>query len=281
MFRPVEMMWVDLLVERGSVNECLEQLGRLRVIELQRYDRSKAPFEVIADRDSLRRLLALEHELERAVDYLPGEDAGGLEDSCWGLPTESVLPGLEQRCRDWLTRARPLGRRLREIRTRIEQLELLALALRALPPGEIAVDLLRGEDGQSYPPFVALGSAAELQSLDVPAGESIVHTYPLPDDAAGSEDGQRMLVVGVTGAAAVKDIEQGFLGCVHVLLIDQVRAGFLGNGGLDVSINVLDPEYFVAVRVFNAVLLIAFSVDSANVQQDLPQSFPHFIKLLV
>jgi V/A-type H+-transporting ATPase subunit I len=209
MFRPLEMMWVDLLVDRGSVNQCLEQLGRLRIIELQRYDRSKAPFEVVADRDSLRRLLALQQELERAADYLPAEDAGGLEDSCWGLPTESVLPGLEQRCRDWLTRALPLGRRLREARTRIEQLELLSLALEALPSGDIAVDLLRARNGQSYPPFVALGTAADLDSLDVPAGESIVRSYPLADDEQGP-DGRRMLVVGVTGAAAVKELEQGF-----------------------------------------------------------------------
>ena len=63
MFRPVEMIWVDLLVDRGSVTAALNILGRLQVIELRQYDRPHTPFDVASEPGLLERLVAVESEL--------------------------------------------------------------------------------------------------------------------------------------------------------------------------------------------------------------------------
>ena len=74
MFRPVEMIWVDLLVDRSSVTATLDILGRLRVIELRQYDRPQTPFEVASESDFLERLVAVEQTLESIAQWLPKPD---------------------------------------------------------------------------------------------------------------------------------------------------------------------------------------------------------------
>ncbi len=210
MFRPVEMLWVDLLVDRGSVTAALDILGRLQVIELRQYDRPQPPFEVTSDTGSLERLLAVEHELESVAQLLPEPDMTMVDAARRNWPTELVLPELERRCRDWLQQVEPIASRLREVRTRLEELEVLVVCLESLPPREYDVALLAESPSRAFPPFVALGSVDDIDALEGLYGSIVWRAYPVrggEDEKAGKE---RVLVAGVTDADALAELERRF-----------------------------------------------------------------------
>jgi len=210
MFRPVEMIWVDLLVDRGSVTAALNILGRLQVIELQQYDRPHTPFDVASESGLLERLVAVEHELESVAQLLPEADMTRVDMDQRNQSTELVLPDLERRCSDWLQHVKPLASQLRMAKTRLEELEVLVVCLESLPPQEFDVALLADGSGRAFPPFIALGSADDVDVLDARYGQIIGRAYPVKqgdDEESGKE---RVLVVGVTDADALGELERRF-----------------------------------------------------------------------
>ncbi len=204
------MLWVDLLVDRDSVTAALDVLGRLQVIELQQYDRPHAPFEVESDSGLLERLVALEQELESVADLLPDPDWTRIEAQRRNRPTALVLPELEQRCRDWLEQARPLAGDLRRARTRLEELEVLTVCLQTLPPREFDVAQLAADPSRAFPPFVALGSSDDAGILQELPGRIVGRAYPVPQDNGEPGRDERILVVGVTDADLLGELERRF-----------------------------------------------------------------------
>ncbi len=205
MFRPEKMIWVDLLVDRDSVNTAIEALGHLQVIELRRYDRAQLPFEVAGDHEHLKSLMELEQAMQSFAEYLPGEDAAAIPQSRRDLPTAMVLPELQARLRAWLTEAEPIAARLRQAGTRTEKLDLLATGLAALPPGEIDVTLLADAGSRLFPPFLVLADAAEPTLLQSRAN-LIIRAYPLRSD--DGQDRKQVLLVGITNAATAEELER-------------------------------------------------------------------------
>ena len=210
MFRPAEMVWVDLLVDRSSVATALDILGRLRVIELQQYDRPKSPFEVAAEPGLLERLVALEQKLENIAQWLPKPDMAQVDMDRRNQSTELVLADLERRCSDWLEQARPFATRLRDVETRLEELEVLVVCLESLPLQEFDIALLAEDSSRAFPPFLALGSEDDIDVLDGLYGDIIGRAYPVnhgDDEQPGKE---RILVVGVTDVEALGELERRF-----------------------------------------------------------------------
>ncbi len=210
MFRPATMLWVDLLVDRDSVAAALDVLGRLQVIELQQYDRPHTPFEVEVESGLLDRLVALEQDLESVASLLPEPDRSLVEAERCSRPTDVVLPDLEQRCRDWLEQAKPLASRLRQARTRLEELDVLAVCLETLPSREFDAALLTADSSRSFPPFVALGTAEDADVLEELYGRIVGRTYPLAHDNGEGTDDDRVLVIGVTDTDVLDELERRF-----------------------------------------------------------------------
>ncbi len=204
------MLWVDLLVDRDSVTAALGVLGRLQVIELQQYDRPHAPFELEAEPGLLQRLVGLEQGLESVASLLPEPDWSRVEVERRGQPTEIVLPALEQRCREWLQQARPLARSLRQARTRLEELEVLTVCLQTLPPREFDTSLLAAEPSRAFPPFVALGTADDADVLRELYGRVVGRAYPVGHGNGESDGDERVLVIGVTDADVLEELERRF-----------------------------------------------------------------------
>lgn len=210
MFRPVEMIWVDLLVDRSSVTAALDILGRLRVIELRRYDRPQTPFEVAAESGLPERLSAVEQGLQSVAQLLPEPDMTLVRIDRRNQSTELVLPGLERRCREWAQQAKPIARQLRKAKTRLEELEVLVVCLESLPPSEFNVTLLAEDSRRAFPPFVALGSADDIDVLDGRYGHIIGRAYPIKRGEDEEPTKDRVLVVGVTDADALSELERRF-----------------------------------------------------------------------
>ena len=210
MFRPVEMIWVDLLVDRSSVTAALDILGRLKVIELRQYDRPQTPFEVASGSDLLERLVTVGQNLESVAPWLPKPDMTLIDMERRNQSTELVLPGLERRCHDWLQQAKPIISQLRKAGTRLEELEVLVVCLESLPPQEFDIELLAHDTSRAFPPFLALGTADDVDVLDARHGQIIGRAYPVKhgdDEEPGKE---RVLVVGVTDADALGELERRF-----------------------------------------------------------------------
>jgi V/A-type H+-transporting ATPase subunit I len=210
MFRPVEMIWVDLLVDRSSVTAALNILGRLQVIELQQYDRPNTPFEVESESGLLERLVAVEHELESVEQWLPKPDMTQVDMDRRNQSTELALTDLERRCGDWLQHAKPLVSQLRKAKTRLEELEVLVVCLESLPPQEIDVTLLADDPSRGFPPFIALGSADDVDVLDARYGQIIGRAYPVKHGDDEEPSKERVLLVGVTDAEALSELERRF-----------------------------------------------------------------------
>ncbi|MGI9304464.1 MAG: V-type ATP synthase subunit I [Gammaproteobacteria bacterium] len=210
MFRPVEMIWVDLLVDRSSVTAALDILGRLQVIELRQYDRPQTPFEVAAEPGLLERLIAVEHELESVAQLLPEPDMTQVDMDRRNQSTELVLPDLERRCCEWLQQAKPIASQLRKAKTRLEELEVLVVCLESLPPQECDVALLAEEPSRALAPFVALGSVDDIDVLDARYGNIIGRAYPVKHGEDEEPTEKRVLVVGVTDADALTELERRF-----------------------------------------------------------------------
>jgi V/A-type H+-transporting ATPase subunit I len=210
MFRPVEMIWVDLLVDRSSVTAALNILGRLQVIELQQYDRPNTPFEVESESGLLERLVAVEHELESVEQWLPKPDMTQVDMDRRNQSTELALTDLERRCGDWLQHAKPLVSQLRKAKTRLEELEVLVVCLESLPPQEIDVTLLADDRSRGFPPFIALGSADDVDVLDARYGQIIGRAYPVKHGDDEEPSKERVLLVGVTDAEALSELERRF-----------------------------------------------------------------------
>lgn len=210
MFRPVEMIWVDLLVDRSSVTAALNILGRLQVIELQQYDRPHTPFEVESESGLLERLVAVEHELESVEQWLPKPDMTQVDMDRRNQSTELALTDLERRCGDWLQHAKPLVSQLRKAKTRLEELEVLVVCLESLPPQEIDVTLLADDPSRGFPPFIALGSADDVDVLDARYGQIIGRAYPVKHGDDEEPSKERVLLVGVTDAEALSELERRF-----------------------------------------------------------------------
>ncbi len=210
MFRPAEMLWVDLLVDRDSVTAALDILGRLQVIELRQYDRPQPPFELIPDSGLLERLVAVERELESVARLLPEPDMSMVDAERRNQSTELVLPGLERGCRDWLQRVEPIADRLREVRTRLEELEVLVVCLESLPPREYDIALLAEDPSRAFPPFVALGSVDDIDALEGLYGQIVWRAYPVKRGDEEEVGKQRALVVGVTDTDALGELERRF-----------------------------------------------------------------------
>jgi len=209
-FRPVKMTWVDILIDRSSVATALDILGRLQVIELRQYDRTQTPFEVASGSDLLERLVAVEQELEAVAQLLPKPDMTQVDVARRNESTELVLPELEQRCLDWLQQAKPVAKQIREAKTRLEELEVLVVCLESLPVKEFDIELLADDPARAFPPFIALGSADDVDVLDARHGQIIGRAYPV-NDGNGDEPGkERVLVVGVTDAEALGELERRF-----------------------------------------------------------------------
>jgi V/A-type H+-transporting ATPase subunit I len=95
-------------------------------------------------------------------------------------------------------------------KTRLEELEVLVVCLESLPPQEFDVALLADGSGRAFPPFIALGSADDVDVLDARYGQIIGRAYPVKqgdDEESGKE---RVLVVGVTDADALGELERRF-----------------------------------------------------------------------
>ncbi len=211
MFRPVEMIWIDILVDREAVSTALDVLGEMGVIELQQYDRTEPPFEVEQDGRHLERLLALGRELDDIKLYLPEPDVEAVELRFRSLPTSVLLPGLEQRLDLWLRAARPITERLHEVASRLEELSLLSTCLQALPDDELDMELASGKWSRKFPPFLAMGRASDVDVLDAADGHIIGRAYPLKTSSADDEFAdKRVLVVGVTDGGVLSDLERRF-----------------------------------------------------------------------
>jgi len=210
MFRPSEMIWVDLLVDRSSINAALDILGRLQVIELRQYDRPQTPFDVAIDPGLLERLVAVGQNLESVAPWLPKPNMSLVDMERRNQSTELVLPALERRCHDWLQQAKPVIDQLRKAGTRLEELEVLAVCLESLPPQEFDIAMLADDPSLAFPPFVALGTEDDVDVLDARHGRIIGRAYPVKqadDEEPGKE---RVLVVGVTDADALDELERRF-----------------------------------------------------------------------
>lgn len=211
MFRPVEMIWIDILVDREAVSAALDVLGEMGVIELQQYDRLQPPFEVEQNGRPLERLLVLERKMDDFEMYLPVPDFEAVESQFRTLPTLVLLPGLEQRLNRWLTEAKPITEELRKTESRLEELELLSTCLQALPDDELDMELASGKWSRKFPPFLALGKASDVDVLDAAYGHIIGRAYPvkasIPEEEAADK---RVLVVGVTDAHVLSELERRF-----------------------------------------------------------------------
>jgi V/A-type H+-transporting ATPase subunit I len=210
MFRPVKMIWVDLLVDRSSVTAALNILGQLQVIELRQYDRPHTPFEVASESGLLERLVAVEHELESVAQLLPKPDMTQVDMDQRNQSTELVLPDLERRCGEWMQHAKPLASQLRMAKTRLEELEVLVVCLESLPPQEFDVALLADDPSRAFPSFIALGSADDVDVLDARYGHIIGRAYPVKQGDDEEPSKERVLVVGVTDADALGELERRF-----------------------------------------------------------------------
>ena len=210
MFRPVEMNWVDLLVDRSSVTAALEILGRLQVIELRQYDRPQTPFEVASESDFLERLIAVEQKLESVAKWLPQPDMNQVDTERRNQSIELVLPELERRCHDWLQQAKPIINELRKANTRLEELEVLVICLESLPQQEFDIALLADDPSRTFPSFIALGSADDVDVLDARHGQIIGRAYPVKHGDDEKPGKNRVLVVGVTDTDALGELERRF-----------------------------------------------------------------------
>lgn len=210
MFRPVEMIWVDLLVDRSSVTAALDILGRLQVIELRQYDRPQTPFEVASESGLLERLVTVGQNLENIAQWLPKPDMTLIDMERRNQSTELVLPELERRCHDWLQQAKPIINQLRKAGTRLEELEVLVVCLESLPPQEFDIALLAHDPSRAFPPFVALGTADDVDVLDARHGQIIGRAYPVKQGDDEEPGKERVLVVGVTDADALGELERRF-----------------------------------------------------------------------
>ena len=106
--------------------------------------------------------------------------------------------------------AKSLASQLRKAKTRLEELEVLVTCLESLPPQELDVELLAEDTSRSFPPFVALGSVDDVDVLDARYGHIIGRAYPVKyrdDEEPGKE---RVLIVGVTDAEALSELERRF-----------------------------------------------------------------------
>ncbi len=211
MFRPVEMIWIDILVDREAVSTALDVLGEMGVIELQQYDRTQPPFEVEQDGRSMERLLVLEREMDDFEMYLPEPDFEAVAPRLRSLPTSVLLPGLEDRLGLWLREVKPLTEQLRNTESRVEELELLSTCLRALPDDELDMELASGKWSRKFPPFLAMGRASDVDVLDAAYGHIIGRAYPIKPSSPDEEvTDKRVLVVGVTDGDVLGELERRF-----------------------------------------------------------------------
>ncbi len=211
MFRPVPMIWIDILVDREAVSNALDVLGGMGVIELQQYDRTQPPFEVETDGRILDRLLELERELDAFDQFQPEPGVETVAPALRDLPTRVLLPGLEERLSHWLDTVKPLVERLRETESRLEELELLSTCLASLPDDELDMELASGKWSRKFPPFLALGRAGDVDVLDAAYGHIIGRAYPVKTSATDAEvSHKRVLLVGVTDDEVQSELERRF-----------------------------------------------------------------------
>ncbi len=251
MFRPVEMIWIDILVDREAVSIALDVLGGLGVIELQQYDRTQPPFEVEQDGRIMERLLVLEREMDDFETSLPEPDFEAVEPRLRSLPTGVLLPGLEERLGLWLRAVKPITERLRKTESRLEELELLSTCLQALPDDELDMELASGKWSRKFPPFLAMGRASDVDVLDAAYGHIIGRAYPVktssPDEQVADK---RVLVVGVTDGDVLGELERRF----HSRGMRFVRVPPTIHGSNSVALRQVDGMIQANKRVRNRLL---------------------------
>ena len=71
LFRPQQMVWVDLLIDRESAQQAVHLLATRHIIELRTYPRTDQPVEIHDQTVLLQRLEALRERLDRYRRYLP------------------------------------------------------------------------------------------------------------------------------------------------------------------------------------------------------------------
>ncbi len=211
MFRPVEMVWVDLLVDRDSIAAALQVLGQLGVLELQRYDRSQPPFEIERDDRMRNRLLHLQRSLDGVRRHLPAADVEMVEARRRSMPTAVVVAELERSFEHWLSAALPISEDLQQAVSRLEELVVLETCLRNLPEEGLDVQLLSGKSARRFPPFLALGRSDDVDLLTAAGVDAIGRAYPLTKVADDAESADaRVLVVGVTDRDKLPELERRF-----------------------------------------------------------------------
>ena len=196
------MIWVDLLVDRDAVQEAIRLLAASRIIELRAYDRSDLPFEIKGDERLLERLTELDGRLDRFRRYLPDDSRDAARPPALEK-TADVLPDLEDRVAQWLTRVGAAVQDLEQAQAAVEEYRVLRECLRALPVADYDLRFFATLSRSSlYRSFVARGKTAAAALFRGDETPALYRAYPLPNDD------ERSVFVGVAATEHMPELER-------------------------------------------------------------------------
>ncbi len=202
MFRPHNMLWVDLLVDRDAAHRAIELLAASRIIELRAYDRAEMPFDPEQSAGISERLIAVDEKFARYRKYVPATAPAA--DRPQSLqPTAEVLPEIETRAAFWLDDIEAPAAELERATSLLEDYRVLEGCLSALPASEYDlgyfVSLSRS---RLYCSFIALGKPADRAFFGDVQHQVLYSAYPLIGDD------EQVVFIGVVDVSGMRELER-------------------------------------------------------------------------
>lgn len=223
MFRPVNMLWVDLLIEREAAPVIMDHLAEAGVIELQGAVGSLPDGEALGA-EYMARLRRLESRLAPMTGDLPTPDPRQLAPFSRRAPLAAVIDDLEDACVRWLDGAAAIVAALHRLSAENEDLELLASALAALPDDAIELSALEGSRGTGgVRPFLAIVAerSDDASRLLEASRNSLTAAYP-----SREAETERTVLIGLCPSAAWPALEHVLQECdARLLSIPAVLQG--------------------------------------------------------
>lgn len=199
MFRPAELVWIEILIEENAAPRLFERVAHAGIMELQREAGRVQPFAADVAEEWRRRMQLLVSLKNRFRAFLATPRTDDVPVDLRWAATANAVPAIEASLNGWCDQAVPLIERRRQVQTELEELELLSACLQGLGDTPLELTRLRPRRFGPYVPWLALGPDTVVVDSPV-AGDVIVQRYPLSDG--------RAVYLGITGRAELHEMER-------------------------------------------------------------------------
>jgi V/A-type H+-transporting ATPase subunit I len=209
-FRPGQMKWVDILVNREDAPAILESLASGNLIQLQREAHEEVALHEFTDRDAVGRLHALDSRLASWRGYLPPPDPMGLSPDATRLKVSEIVARLETAFQAWRVEAEKRVRAITSSNNQYREMQELAKVIDRLP--DDALDFadynrVRSDRGSALLPLLFAGPPDEIQAFEKPPADCFCESY------GDGSDSQVVVYVAVAPRNSGDSVEQWMRRC--------------------------------------------------------------------